>query len=117
MQMQFDKCPRDRAYLVFFEAWVSAQAAAELGRLPRELADRRTKPFANFLRIEAAAGVVLLSFAVTAVILSNSSWAEAFLQVWETRVGLEIGLQIILFILFTIRQDAVASEPDDGYFN
>jgi Na+:H+ antiporter, NhaA family len=70
---------------------VSAQAAAELGRLPRELADRLTKPFANFLRIEAAAGVVLLSFAVAAVILSNSPWAEAFLQVWETRVGLEIG--------------------------
>ncbi len=70
---------------------MSAQAAAELGRLPRELADRLTKPFANFLRIEAAAGVVLLSFAVAAVILSNSPWAEAFLQVWETRVGLEIG--------------------------
>jgi hypothetical protein len=54
--------------ILFCEAWVSAQAAAELGRLPRELADRLTKPFANFLRIEAAAGVVLLSFAVAAVI-------------------------------------------------
>ena len=70
---------------------MSAQAAAELGRLARELADRLTKPFASFLRIEAAAGVVLLSFAVAAVILSNSPWAEAFLQVWEARVGLEIG--------------------------
>jgi Na+:H+ antiporter, NhaA family len=70
---------------------VSAQASAEIGTLPRELVDRLTKPFATFLRIEAAAGVVLLSFAVAAVVLSNSPWAEAFLQVWETRVGLEIG--------------------------
>jgi Na+:H+ antiporter, NhaA family len=70
---------------------VNAQASAEIGTLPRELVDRLTKPFANFLRIEAAAGVVLLSFAVAAVVLSNSPWAEAFLQVWETRVGLEIG--------------------------
>jgi NhaA family Na+:H+ antiporter len=83
--------PLRSSLFCFFEAWVSVQAAAELGRLPRELVDRLTKPFANFVHIEAAAGVVLLSFAVAAVVLSNSPWAEAFLQVWETRVGLEIG--------------------------
>lgn len=47
-------------------------ADAELARLPRELVDRLIRPFARFLRIEAAAGAVLLSFAVAAVILSNS---------------------------------------------
>jgi len=67
------------------------QADAELARLPRELVDRLTKPFIQFLRIEAAAGAVLLSFAVAAVVLSNSSWAHAFFDVWETRVGLHIG--------------------------
>jgi NhaA family Na+:H+ antiporter len=64
---------------------------AEIARLPRELVDRLTKPFVQFLRIEAAAGAVLLSFAVVAVVLSNSPWAHAFLNIWETRVGLEIG--------------------------
>jgi NhaA family Na+:H+ antiporter len=67
------------------------KANVELARLPRELVDRLTKPFAQFLRIEAAAGAILLSFAVAAVVLSNSPWTHAFLNIWETRVGLEIG--------------------------
>jgi NhaA family Na+:H+ antiporter len=54
------------------------QADADLARLPRGLVDRLTKPFVQFLRIEAAAGAVLLSFAVVAVALSNSSWAHPF---------------------------------------
>ena len=66
-------------------------ADAGLTRLPRELVDQLTKPFARFLGIEAAAGVVLLLFTVAALILSNSPWAHTFLNAWETRVGLQIG--------------------------
>jgi Na+:H+ antiporter, NhaA family len=62
-----------------------------LARLPKEFVDRLTKPFARFLGIEAAAGVVLLVFTVAALMLSNSPWAHPFLNVWETRVGLQIG--------------------------
>ena len=39
----------------------------ELTRLPREPLDRLTKPFARFLGIEAAAGVILLLFTVSAL--------------------------------------------------
>jgi NhaA family Na+:H+ antiporter len=67
------------------------QADAEIACLPRELVDRLTKPFVEFLRIETAAGAVLLSFADAAVVLSNSSWAYPFFDVWESRVGLHIG--------------------------
>lgn len=67
------------------------KADAELARLPRELVHRLTKPFVQFLRIEAAAGAILLSFAVVAVVLANSPWANTFGKIWETRVGLEIG--------------------------
>jgi NhaA family Na+:H+ antiporter len=67
------------------------KGAAELAKLPRELVDRLTKPFVRFLHIEAAAGAVLLLFAVASMVLSNSPWARAFLNIWETRVGLEIG--------------------------
>jgi len=70
---------------------VDQKADAELARLPRKLIDRLIKPFVQFLRIEAAAGAILLSFAIVAVVLSNSPWANAFLNIWETRVGLEIG--------------------------
>jgi NhaA family Na+:H+ antiporter len=54
------------------------KGAAELAKLPRELVDRLTKPFVRFLHIEAAAGAVLLLFAVASMVLSNSPWARAF---------------------------------------
>jgi len=66
------------------------QADAE-ARLPKELVDRLTRPFARFLRIEAAGGAVLLSFTVAALVLSNSPWAHLFVDAWETRVGFQIG--------------------------
>lgn len=67
------------------------QNDGELARLPKELVDRLTKPLVRFLGIEAAAGAVLLSFTVTALVLSNSPWAHPFLNAWETRVGFHIG--------------------------
>ena len=67
------------------------RADAELAQLPKALLDRLTKPFAEFLRIEAASSALLLSFAVAAVVLSNSPWAHPFLSVWETQVGLQLG--------------------------
>ena len=48
--------------------------------LPSEIADRFTKPFAQFLRIEAAAGAMLLLAACAALILSNSAVSDSFLE-------------------------------------
>jgi NhaA family Na+:H+ antiporter len=62
-----------------------------LARLPTGLVDRLTKPFAQFLRIEAAAGSVLLLLTVAALVLSNSPWAHEFLDVWEIPVGVRVG--------------------------
>ena len=67
------------------------QASAAEARLPSELVDRLTRPFARFLRIEAGGGAVLLLFAIAALALSNSPWARLFLEAWETRVGIQIG--------------------------
>ena len=53
--------------------------------------DRLRRPFARFLRVEAAAGAVLLLFTMAAIGLSNSPWAHSFESVWETRVGLQVG--------------------------
>jgi NhaA family Na+:H+ antiporter len=64
---------------------------AEYTRLPTELLDRLTKPFARFLAIEAAAGGILLIFTVAALVLSNSPWAHSFLNVWETQIGFQVG--------------------------
>lgn len=62
-----------------------------LGRLPQEPADRFTKPFMRFLRIEAMASAALLFATILALALSNSPWSKPFLAVWETPVSLKIG--------------------------
>ena len=68
-----------------------SQVKAELSRLPPEPTDWLTKPFARFLRIEAAAGSVFLLFTITALIFSNSPWSHPFLRILETPVGIQIG--------------------------
>ena len=60
-------------------------------KLPRALVERLTRPFSRFLQIETAAGAVLLAATVVALLLSNSRWADAFLAIWETPVGVHIG--------------------------
>ena len=67
------------------------QANTETTQLPKEFVDRLTKPFAWFLRIEAAGGAILLLFAVAALVLSNSPWAHLFEHAWETPIGLQLG--------------------------
>jgi Na+:H+ antiporter, NhaA family len=67
------------------------RATSDLARLPRELLDRLTHPFADFLRIEALGGVVLLAAAIAALLLSNSPWAHFFANLWETSAGLRLG--------------------------
>jgi len=59
--------------------------------LPSEMIDRVTEPFARFLRIEAASGLLLLASALVALGLANSSWSAEFLPFWETPIGLYFG--------------------------
>jgi Na+:H+ antiporter, NhaA family len=59
--------------------------------LPSEIADRFTEPFARFLRIEAASGILLLASALVALGLANSPWSKEFLAFWETPTGVHFG--------------------------
>lgn len=70
------------------EEW---QKDVNLAQLPKELADWLTAPIAQFLRIHAAAGVVLLLFTIAAIVLSNWPWSHQFLDVWDTPLGIQIG--------------------------
>lgn len=56
--------------------------------LPKEIADRFTKTFARFLKIEAAAGGLLLLALLLALSLANSPWALSFEAIWKTPIGL-----------------------------
>jgi NhaA family Na+:H+ antiporter len=60
-------------------------------RLPTEPADRVTKPFMRFLRIEAVAGVALLLSTILALLLSNTAWSRQFLGFWDMHVGIVLG--------------------------
>jgi NhaA family Na+:H+ antiporter len=62
-----------------------------LGRLPKEPVDRLTRPLTQFLRVEALSGAVLLLFTAIAVAAANSPWSSTFLELWEIRVGIQIG--------------------------
>ncbi len=59
--------------------------------LPHEIADRVTRPFARFLKIEAAAGGLLLLAVLLTLILANSPLSAPFLAFWETSIGLHFG--------------------------
>tara|TARA_R110000850_G_scaffold30618_5_gene84091 strand:+ start:353 stop:1690 length:1338 start_codon:yes stop_codon:yes gene_type:complete len=59
--------------------------------LPSEPVDRLTGTLGKFLHIEAASGIVLLVFALTALILANSPFSEGFLAFWKTPVGFNAG--------------------------
>lgn len=60
-------------------------------QLPKEYVDWITQPVTRFLKIEAAAGVVLLFFTIVALVLSNSPWSETFLSFWEIPLGIKAG--------------------------
>ncbi|HEU5068029.1 MAG TPA: Na+/H+ antiporter NhaA [Sphingomicrobium sp.] len=62
-----------------------------LSRLPKVPADRLTKPFMRFLRIEAMAGAVLLLSTLVALTLANSSWSSSFLALWDIHAGINLG--------------------------
>lgn len=62
-----------------------------LSRLPRVPADRLTKPFMRFLRIEAMAGAVLLLSTLLALVLANSPWSPSFLALWDIHAGIRLG--------------------------
>ncbi|WP_373414748.1 Na+/H+ antiporter NhaA [Ensifer aridi] len=62
-----------------------------LSRLPREPADRLTKPFMRFLRIETTAGIVLLLSTLLALGLANTAWSSSFLALWEMPAGVRVG--------------------------
>lgn len=62
-----------------------------LSQLPREPADRLTKPFIRFLRIEATAGIILLLSTLLALGLANTAWSSSFLALWEMPAGVRVG--------------------------
>jgi len=50
-----------------------------------------SQPLERFLRIEAASGILLLVTAAVALAWANSPWAQSYLDLWHTPVGIRLG--------------------------
>jgi NhaA family Na+:H+ antiporter len=59
--------------------------------LPETPINRFTDQFIWFTKIQAMAAAFLLFATIVALVLSNSSFAEGFLGIWETQIGFHIG--------------------------
>ncbi len=49
------------------------------------------RPLERFLRIEAASGILLLLTAAFALAWANSPWAESYVELWHTPLGIRLG--------------------------
>ena len=57
----------------------------------RRLARRVGRPVRNFLRIEAAGGILLLVATVVALVWANSPWSDTYHDILETHITIEVG--------------------------
>ena len=53
--------------------------------------DRVLRPFHEFAKIEASAGILLVACAVIALVWANSAWADLYHHLWETPVTIGFG--------------------------
>jgi len=49
------------------------------------------RPLERFLQIEAASGILLLLAAAVALVWANSAWADRYVELWHTPLGIRIG--------------------------
>lgn len=57
----------------------------------RPLARRVGRPVRNFLRIEAASGILLLTATIVALVWANSPWSDSYHDILETHITIHVG--------------------------
>ncbi len=62
----------------------------------RQLARRVGRPVRNFLRIEAAGGILLLLATIIALVWANSPWSDLYHEILETHIKLQFGDFLLL---------------------
>jgi NhaA family Na+:H+ antiporter len=68
---------------------------------------RLLDPLRDFLRQEAASGVLLLGAAIVALVLANSPMGDAWEALWETHVGVFVGDQVFGMTLHHVVNDGL----------
>jgi len=57
---------------------------------------RLLRIFNQFFQDEQASGIVLLACTIFSILISNSIFGEAYLKLWHTPIGIQIGEQVHL---------------------
>ena len=52
---------------------------------------RAAQPFARFLHVEAAGGILLVAATVAALVWANSPWQASYESLWSTTIRVEVG--------------------------
>ena len=52
---------------------------------------RAAQPFARFLHVEAAGGILLVAATIAALVWANSPWQASYESFWSTTIRVEIG--------------------------
>jgi NhaA family Na+:H+ antiporter len=66
-------------------------AAAQVPGAPPRPIERLTRPFARFLALESASGLLLLGCTIVALALANSPWREAYRAFWSLPATVAVG--------------------------
>ena len=53
------------------------------------------RPLRDFLHTEAAGGVVLLIAALVAIVWANSPWKASYVELWHTRLAIDLGGHVL----------------------
>lgn len=59
--------------------------------LKKPLSEKMLRPFTKFSEIEASSGILLLFCTLLALVWANSSWAESYTSLWQTKFTVGIG--------------------------
>lgn len=49
------------------------------------------RPFQEFLKLEASGGILLMAFAVIALLWANSAFSDSYANIWQTRIAVLVG--------------------------
>ena len=70
---------------------MSNERSTKTPKFPKAPIDRIVGPANQFLHVASASGIILLLVTIAALVLANSSAADAFLAFWKTPIGFSAG--------------------------
>jgi NhaA family Na+:H+ antiporter len=76
---------------------------------PSPPVDRLLAPFREFANASASSGILLMAAAAIAMVWANSQWADVYVSLWSTELGVEVGsLEVSASLLHWVNDGLMA---------